>query len=153
MIVLKDANYESNKVEIRSKIINHVYDGEVNKFVIMFIFEFGIQCMQEVGTIYKENKQSIVNQILWTQDDINELYNQIKKACNKSDSCCAWITLVEPEFEALIINGGSTHVISDYITIFITIGKGGAGSSIKLTTKKIDLIKWVESIRELTISA
>jgi len=146
---LKDIDYETNKSEMTICLTNKQFDGEIRKCYVDISFKFGRQCSERVPGLIAEFHQEINQTIMWTEYDIDALYDQINNmlSCDMNKESYYWLTLVaEQEFEALCFL--SEYENETYVTLFVSVGINSMGPAIKLTTSKSTLIQWVTELKQ-----
>ena len=146
MITLRDLNYCTNKVEMILSFHDKVFDGEIYKSIVDITFKFGMQCSEKSYGGVTEFPQEIHQEILWTENDINRLSEQITYIFNTNgtkDIEYYGIALYEQEFEALC-----SFSSPDFVSLFISVGISSVGSAIRLTTTRDAFVRWVNEIRD-----
>ena len=143
MILLRDEHYDENGYELLLHFKNKQFDGEIYKAIVCTTHKFGTQ--------------SIVQEILWTQTDVALLCQQVAQICAAEENPPKGyhgIALQEQEFEALcflcdeVIIDNEEVVSKDAMIIYVTVGIGGLGPTIRLTANKAELLRWADRIKE-----
>lgn|GEM_PF-6542105 len=157
LITLKDDAYDINQVEMIINFKNKEFDGEIHKCHVDIKFKFGIQCV--VGDLELERKfnQEINQTILWTEYDIENLYNGVNEihSCSLGEKKDYYgIGLVEPEFEMRCFvsdneyEDGLVQKKEIFVLSYISVGIHSAGPTIKLWTTRAELLRWVNEIKD-----
>lgn len=140
-IILQDLDYEYSKIELVIELNE--------KTILDDIYQFKLSVKFKLGSNYPE----IIHNIIWSNLDIEKLYEQINSInLDVLGEQFGDITVYEPEFQIGYIM--HPHV-DNGIILFITLDNGSAnadistetGPTLKMVTTIENLLVWVEEIK------
>lgn len=136
MITLFDMYYEDSKVKMDMLLRNKETIEDFVRLDIQVSFEF--------------NFSKIGSNIVWTQEDINILKEQIHEI--SSGSTVGTLSSLEPDLTFMYINDFEEE--NEELNLYITLDSGlinnavgtETGPTLKIITTKDRLIKWINNI-------
>ncbi len=136
MIILFDMYYENSKVKMDMLLKNKEEIEDFVRLDIQVSFEF--------------NFSTVESNIVWTQEDISILKEQIHEI--SSESIVGTLSSLEPDLTFMYIKDSEEE--TEELTLYITLDSGlvnsaigtETGPTLKIITTEDKLIKWINDI-------
>ncbi|MFD1168599.1 hypothetical protein [Oceanobacillus caeni] len=144
MVLLKDKYYTDSKVQLDLKLNTKRQIEDTLRLDINICFEFGFSKLEST--------------IVWTQEDINILEKQINEISVQSP--IGSLATIEPDLNFLYYllpdQEDDKEPSNKELALYLTLDSGlinnnigtETGPTIKITTTKKELIKWINDIKD-----